>query len=175
MRTIRTYPNIFWLTINLFILTFFGFMILVCLEWLFEFIGFFKHNNEKVGMFFLLLFVTIFFSYFYYQVSNQFTFAKLDSDGIKIFQLLKLKIKNLSFENIKGYSNSEVSYGRVPLNYTSKTIIIYLKNNEERPFELIKLFNFNFKNFTSEIKKTNIIYLGKEPYQPGIYKRKYKF
>ena len=175
MKTVKTFPNLLWLLLNLAFLSFFGLMIFVCLEWIFEFKGFFKNNSEnKIGMIFLLIFVSLIFLYFYYQLSNHYTFAKISSSGIVIFQLLKLKIEKLSFEEINGYSKSEISYGRVPLNYTSKSIIIYSKRYNQ--FELIKIFNLNFENFEKEFMKAEIKYLGKEQYQTEkIYKRKYKY
>lgn len=175
MNTIKTFPNLLWLLLNLIFLSFFGIMILVCLEWIFEIKGFFKYNSEnKTGMIFLLIFVSLIFLYFYYQISNHFTFAKINSSGIVIFQLLKVKIMKFNFEEINGYSKSEISYGRVPLNYTSKSIIIYTKRNNQ--FELIKIFNLNFENFAKEIKKQEIKYFGKEQHQTEkIYKRKYKY
>lgn len=161
--------------LNLVILFLFGILISVCLEWIFEFSGYFKNNSgNKIGMVILLFFVSSVFLYFYYQLSNQFTFAKINSNGLVVFQLLKLKISKLNFEEINGYSKSEISYGRVPLNYCSKSIIIYSKNNNQ--FELIKIFNLNFENFEKELKKVEIKYLGKEQYQiEKIYKRKYKY
>lgn len=174
MKSIKTYPNIFWVTANLIFLSFFGMLILVCLEWIFEFNTFFKNRNEnKFGMTFLLVFVLSIFLYFYHQLSNQFIFAKLKSNEITIFQLLKLKIKKLNFREIRGYSKSEISYGRIPANFCSKSIVIY---TNETQFELIKIFNFNFYTFENELRKTDIQYFGKEPYQiENIYKRKYRF
>lgn len=150
-------------------------LILVCLEWIFEFIGFFKNSGEnKIGMIFLLLFVTFIFLYFYYQLANNFTFAKINSREIIIFQLLKLKVEKLKFVEIYGYSKSEISYGRIPLNYCSKSIIVYSEENNQ--FEIIKIFNLNFENFERELQKTEIKYLGKEQYEmEKIYKRKYKY
>jgi hypothetical protein len=175
MKTVNTFPNLLWLFLNLVFLLFLGIMILICLEWVFEFKGFFKNNDEnKIGMIFLLIFVSLIFLYFYYQLSNQFIFAKISSNGIVIYQLLKLKVEKLSFEDVNGYSKSEISYGRVPLNFTSKSIIIYSKRNNQ--FEIIKLFNLNYENFKSELKNIESEYLGKEPYQTEkIYKRKYKY
>lgn len=175
MKSIKTYPNIFWITINLAILSFFGTGILVCLEWIFEFVGFFKNSSEnKIGMVFLLLFVTSIFLLFYYQISNQFTFVKINSSEIVIFQLLKLKIEKLKFDEIYGYSKSEMSYGKVPLNYCSKSLILYSKENNQ--YEIIKIYNFNFDTFEKELKKMQLKYLGKEQYQSkGFYKRKYKY
>jgi hypothetical protein len=175
MKSVKTYPNILWFLINLMFLSIFGILILVCLEWIFEFIGFFKNSSEnKIGMLCLLLFVSSVFIYFYYQLANQFTFAKIGSGEIIIFLLLKVKIRKLKFTEIYGYSKSEISYGRVPLNYCSKSLIIYTAENNQ--FEIIKIFNLNFDNFEKALKKTEITYLGKEQYEfEKIYKRKYKY
>ena len=125
-------------------------------------------------MLFLLVFVSLIFLYFYYQLANHFTFAKINSSDIIIFQLLKFKIVKLKFTEIYGYSKSEISYGRVPLNYYSKSLIIYSAENNQ--FEIIKIFNLNLENFEEALKKTEIIYLGKEQYKfEKIYKRKYKY
>lgn len=175
MKSVKTYPNLLWFFINLMFLSIFGILILVGLEWIFEFIGFFKNNNEnKIGMLFLLFFVSLIFVYFYYQLANQFTFVTINSSEIMIFQLLKLKIVKLTFSEIYGYSKSEISYGKVPLNYCSKSLILYSAANTQ--FEIIKIFNLNFENFERAIKKTEITYLGKEQYEfEKIYKRKYKY
>jgi hypothetical protein len=175
MKTIKTFPNLLWLLINLFFLSFFGIIILVCLEWIFEFKGFFRNSNDnKIGMLLLLILISPIFLYFYYQLSNQFTFAKISSSEIVIFQLMKLKIKTLRFEEINGYSKSKISYGKIPLNYNSKSIVIYSKNDNQ--FELIKIFNLNFEIFEDKLKQTKIKYFGNEQYQTKkIFKRKYKF
>jgi hypothetical protein len=120
-----------------------------------------------------LIFATFIFVYFYYQLSNHFTFARLNTDDILFYQVMKFKFVNIRLKDIKGYSNSEISYGRIPFNYTTKSIVIYIKDGNK--FELIKLFNYNFDNFKKELKDNKIKYLGKEQYQSGIFKRKYKY
>jgi len=173
MKIIKTYPNIFWLIPNLIILSFFGIMVLICLDWIFEFNHFFINSGDnKIGMFILLILMASTFLAFYHKLSNEFTYAVLNSEKVKIFQLLKFKIISFNYNEIKGYSNSEIYYGRVPLYFRSKSIIIYSEKNQ---FELIKLFNFNFETFSKEIKKSKITYFGKEAYQTGIFKRKYKY
>jgi hypothetical protein len=175
MKSIKTFPNLLWLLLNLMFLSIFGILALLCLEWIFEFIGYFKNSNEnKVGMFCLLVFTASILIYFYYQIANQFTFAKIDSDEIIIYQLLKFNIRKLKFTEIYGYSNSEISYGRVPLNFCSKSLVIYATDNNQ--FEIIKLYNINFDYFKMALKEKEIEYLGKEQYEfEKIYKRKYKF
>lgn len=174
MKSIKTYPNILWLILNLSFLSFFGMMILVCFEWIFELIGYFKNSQEnKIGMIFLLLFITPLFIYYYYQLSNQFIFIKINPNQIVIYQLLKLKVKKINVEEIRGYSKSVMAYGTAPT-YNSKSIVIYTENNNQ--FEIIKIFNLNFSAFENELKKTDIKYLGQESYSTEkMYKRKYKY
>lgn len=175
MKLVKTFLIVLWMFANLIFLSILGIFILGCLEWIFEFIGFFKNNNEgKFVMLFLLLFVGLVFTYFYYQLANQFTFVKIKTNEIIIFQLLKFKIVRLHFTEIFGYSKSEMSYGQVPLNYTSKSLIIYSKDIGQ--FEIIKNFNLNFDNFEIALRQSGIKYLGKEPCEfEKLYKRKYKY
>jgi hypothetical protein len=174
MKIIRTYPNLLWLILNFVFLIFFGILIFIFISILFNIKTYFIINDpNRFWTVFPLIFTTFIFVYFYNQLSNHFTFARLNTDDISFYQIMKFKILNISLKEIKGYSNSEISYGRIPINYTTKSIVIYTKDGNQ--FELIKLFNYNFDNFTKELKDNKIKYLGKEHYQSGIYKRKYKY
>jgi hypothetical protein len=174
MKIVRTYPNLLWLILNFVFLIFFGILIFIFISVLFNFKTYFIINDpNRFWAVFPLIFATFIFVYFYYQLSNHFTFARLNTNDISFYQVMKFKFVNIRLKDIKGYSNSEISYGRIPLNYTTKSIVIYIKDGDQ--FELIKLFNYNFDNFTKELKDNKIKYLGKEQYQSGIYKRKYKY
>lgn len=159
----RTYPNILWLAINMifisFLFTILIFMILAIII------------NENYWILFPFSIVALIITMFYYQLSNQFALIIINENEIKLYQPLKFKKTRLKLEDIKGYSISEFSYGRNL--YSSKSFIIYPKYG--KGIEIIKLFNHKFDEILSLLKTYSITKLGHEPYETGIYKRKYKF
>lgn len=122
---------------------------------------------------FLVILIIFFIVYFYYQISNFFTFVSVDINQLKVYQLLKFRIKTFQLEEISGYSLSEMYFGNAPSLFKSKSFVIYPKKT--KPFEVIQLFNLNFNNVLSEIKRNNITKFGFEPYVTGWFIRKYKF
>ncbi len=90
-------------------------------------------------------------------------------DRITISRLFGFKRIALKMTDMKGFSDSEIEIGR--MGFKAKTVILYTQKNEA--FELIK---YNYKNF-QEIRNflTRFNYLGEEPYETGLYFRKYKF
>jgi len=155
--------SFFWILINLILLLFLVMIVI------FMTIAIAYHH--KILVLIPLILVSILLFFYYNQLSNQFSFAKIKLSEINILQPLKFKIVRLKKEEIIGYSTSKVYFGR-NLFYL-KTFIIYTDTKEI--FEIIKIYNFNFDNLVELLKKSNIKSLGKEPYQTAIYKRKYKY
>jgi len=164
MKTIKTYPNIILILINLIVLFF-----LISLIF-FLFSAMLKIENGWYLIFPLAL-NAIILTIYYYQLANHFTFISIDIDEIKIYQLLKFKIEKIRLKEFSGYSLSEVTFGKNL--YSSKSLILYTKTN--RAIEIIKLFNLNFNNVLKSLNEFGIVKLGKEPYQTGILLRKYKY
>uniref|UniRef100_UPI00404AF4FF hypothetical protein n=1 Tax=Flavobacterium sp. TaxID=239 RepID=UPI00404AF4FF len=159
----RTYPNILWIFVNLFI---FSILIAIASFTVFEII-----NNKNFVLFFPLIFLSLVIILFYKQFSSQFVYIKIEDNMITIYQPLKIKKILLNLTEIKGYSISEFVYGRNL--YSSKSFIFYTANNEK--IEFVKLFNLKFEDFLNYLKNIDIVKLGNEPYQTGWYKREYKF
>jgi hypothetical protein len=159
----RTFPNVFWILVNLILILFLSAVVV--------FMTFAFLKNSNYGILFPLILVLSILVVIYIQLSNHFSFVIINQDGIRIVQPLKLKKINLKWENIKGYSTSEFWYGKNL--YKSKSFIIYSKTKEAT--EIIKLYNLKFDETVSSLKNYQIQQLGSEPYQTGIWKRKYKF
>jgi hypothetical protein len=163
MKIARTFPNIFWITINLSVLFFFVALVISMIVAI-----------SKNGQFLIVLpalFILTFSILFYYQFSNHFSYVILNENEIQIYQPLRFKHICLTFKEIDGYSTSEVSFGKNL--FSSKSFILYPKFGNE--IEIIKIFNFNFNEVLKSLDKTNILKYGPEPYKTGILKRKYKF
>ena len=124
-------------------------------------------------MLILIAIVISFTVYFYSQLSNFFTFISINNSKIKVYQLLKFKIYTFEIDEINGYSLSEFYFGTYPHFLKSKSFVIYSKKC--KPVEIIKMFNLNYLEVLSEIKKMNITKFGFEPYSPSLLFRKYKY
>lgn len=165
MNSKKTYPNPFWYLLYIFIFIPFPvityFLVRIIL-------------NEGIYVMFIFVSLLITFTiYFYTQLSNFLTFISINNSKIKIYQLLKFKIHIFEIDEISGYSLSEFYFGRNPSFFTSKSFVIYSKKN--KPLEIIKMFNLNYLEVLSEIKKKNIIKFGFEPYVTSLLYRKYKY
>lgn len=132
------------------------------------------------SLYFLILggIITLALSLFFISVikdsSNNITYVTITNDGIKIKQPLKFRTHHYNWFEIKGYSKSDYMYSGKPFR-TSKCIIIYTKNN--LTFEIIDIYNSNFKEFQTHMCKFNVIYFGKEKFERGRFgkRKKYKF
>jgi|688.fasta_scaffold331597_2 hypothetical protein len=165
MEKVRTYPNPFPAIFYLFIFLFF--LIFACLL----IIALIESSN-----FWLILILTIPVSFLiltYVHCSNYFTLLLINNNQITIYQWLKLKVIELKFEEVSGYSLSEVSFGEVTLSFKSKSFVIYSKY--ENPIEIIKGFNLNYDMVLQNIKNSKIVKFGFEPYQTNKYFRIRKF
>ncbi|MCG2611994.1 hypothetical protein LZZ90_10795 [Flavobacterium sp. SM15] len=163
MTEIRTFPNVFWIAINV-VITLFFFSLTVFLTSVYL-----KDKNSVIlfPIFFLFFFSVLFF----YQLSNHFVYISKDEHGITITQPLKFKIVKLDWGQIRGYSISEVWFGKNL--HSSKSFVIY--TIDKKIFEIIKICNFRFDKMLLSFDNNKIPNLGYEPYQTGVYKRKYKY
>jgi len=163
MNKTRTFLKILWITINIF----FEIFLILTLIIMFQAVNI----NGNYLILLPMFFVTFFLIFFYNQLSNQITYITISEREIEVYKPLKFLKISLEWKNIKGYSVSEFCYGRNL--YSSKSLIIYPKTESE--IEIINLFNLNFEQTFESLKKHNIAKLGNEPYQTGLWKRKYKF
>ena len=161
MRKIRFFFKILWIVIN-FIFLFFAISIMLFLC---------TRINENYMFLLILLIFGFVITLFYYQFSNQLTYIVINESVIKVYKPLRFQKYYLKIEEIRGYSVSEVCHGRNL--YSSKSFVIY--SNSTKEIEIIDLFNLNFDESISLLKKYRITKLGKEPYITGFCKRKYKF
>ena len=163
MSKTRTFLKILWITINLF----FGLFLLLLIIIMFQAV----RINGNYFILLPMILLTSFLIFFYIQLSNQITYIIINEREIEVFKPLKFQKITLEWKNIKGYSVSEFWYGRNL--YSSKSFIIYPKTESE--IEIINLFNLKFEQTFESLKKHKIVKLGNEPYQTGLWKRKYKF
>lgn len=77
----------------------------------------------------------------------------------------------LKLNEIEGYSQSEVYFGRYL--WKSKSIVIYFKNGLKSEF--VSVFVANISGLEKELKRNRIKSFGFEDYQTGWFYRKYKF
>lgn len=159
----RTIPNFIWIFVN------FIFILFLSSAVFFMTLAILKYNNY--GILFPLILMFSILVFFYIQFSNHFSYVIISQNGIRIIHPLKFKKADLNWDSIKGYSTSEIWYGRNL--YKSKSFIIYSKTNEAT--EIIKLYNLKFYETLVSLKNYQIQQLGSEPYQTGTWKRKYKF
>lgn len=134
------------------------------------FLLFQKANTNNLFLVLILFFILV-LAIFYYQFSNQFTVIFVNESKVEIYKPLRFQRFCIKNEDIRGFSISEIWYGRYL--YSSKSFVIYTNSVEK--FEIINIVNLNFDKVLSLLKKYKIKNLGKEPYQTGFFNRKYKF
>lgn len=161
MKVLLILFKFFFILINFIILYFFSYIV---------FLSFQKTNTNNLFIV-LMLFFTLVLAIFYYQFSNQFTILFVNESKVEIYKPLRFQRFCIKNEDIRGFSTSEIWYGKYL--YSSKSFVIYTKSLEE--IEIINIVNLNFDKVLSLLKKYKIKNLGKEPYQTGFFKRKYKF
>ena len=160
-----TFPNPIWILFQLmFMLAMLG-------------VGFFTLSLTLKGLNVILILVVLFqlavFFLLYVQLANHFTFVHVKENGIRIVQPLRLKNVFLSWDEIHGFSTSQIHFGNRGGTFKSKSFIIYSKRNTV--FEIIKIYNFRFDSVLHSLKKFPIKKLGTESYDTGFWKRKYRF
>ncbi len=132
-------------------------------------------SNLKTEIYFPGIFFILFIGYFTFHLLYFFCFyfkyVLLNKKSISIFELKNLKIEEIKFDEIIGFSKSEVYFGRY--NWKSKSIVIYSKTGKAT--ELLNSFISNLDLLETELKNEKIKYLGFENYNTGYFFRKYKF
>jgi hypothetical protein len=165
------YPKIFFPTVKLlFVVTCLFFFFYIILR-LFE-----KQKvNIDSGFLFSAFFMILFFGYFAFHLSYFFCFyfkyIIIEHNQVSIFELNKLKTTKANFEEILGYSKSEVHFGRYT--WKTKSIIIYYKSGKTS--EILNSFVSDLDFLEQELKNKKIKYLGFENYDTGWFFRKYKY
>lgn len=135
-----------------------------------------NRSNSYIFVFPILVFsaLTIFA---FYTVSNRLNYAVATENGLRIIFPMKLKSVFLEWKDLKGYSKSDYFYGGRSA-FKSQSIVIYTRTN--RIYEIIKLYNFDFLNFQTNLRKFNIVCFGHEGFNTVAYKlifrkRSYKY
>ena len=134
----------------------------------------FRTNNYGEILFpaiFFILFIGYFTFHLTYFFLFYFKYIIIDEKTFAIFELIKLKKTKVEFTDIRGYSKSEVYFGRY--NWKSKSIVIYYENGEIS--EIVKVFVKNIDILEDELKNKKVKYLGFEDYSVGLFYRKYRF
>lgn len=124
-----------------------------------------------IGSLVLLSFIGLMIFQLTYFLSFYFKFLEIDDKRISIFELIKMKKSNFSFNDIKGYSKSEFYFGRQM--WKSTSIVIYFNNGIQS--EIVSVFVSNLTELEKILKSKKIKYLGFESYQTGWFYREYKF
>jgi hypothetical protein len=179
MKTIRTYPNIFWIAFNLFIAFFvlwFSMNILfaVLQIQLPIFLKFNKTDSEGDGIVLLFILLLILVSaYQFYILSYRTCYILFHENGVTLIKPLKAEIKFFKWQELKGFSTSQICYKlRSGTVWSSDSVVIY---TADRAFEIIKIYNFRFKIVEKKLNECNVKYLGFEAFRTGFIVRKYKF
>lgn len=165
------YPKIIFPSIHLTL--FVGFFVLL----LFVIIKLYQNLISSIDLDFILpalifvLFISFFTFQFGYGFSSNFKVVSLSINKISIFELDKLKVTKVNFDEILGYSNSKVYFGKHT--WKSKSIVIYFKSGKTS--EILSSFVSGVDELEKELKKGKVKYLGFEHYNTGWFFRKYKF
>lgn len=123
------------------------------------------------GSLLYLSFIGLVIFHLTYFLSFYFKFLVINDNEISIFELNKLKMTKFMWNEIEGYSKSEVYFGKHM--WKSKSIVIYFKNG--RKSEIVSAFVTNLTDIEKELKKNKIKSFGFESYQTGWFYREYKF
>ncbi len=165
------FPKIFFPTIKLI----FAIAILMMLVFIVLKIFVNPETNLKTEIYVSAFFLIMFFGYFSFHLLYFFCFyfkyIIIDNNTLSIFELKKLKVNNVKFDEVIGYSKSEVYFGRY--SWKSKSIIIYLKSGKVSEF--VNSYVSNLDLLEIELKNKKVKYLGFEGYNTGWFYRQYKF
>ncbi|MBS4039489.1 MAG: hypothetical protein KGZ81_02700 [Flavobacteriales bacterium] len=165
------YPKLLFPVIKLLFILFFLSMLLFSVKNLIENISLKFDFWILMGSFLLLSFIGLVIFHLTYFLSFYFKFLEINETGIFIFELIKMKKSYFSFNDIKGYSKSEVYFGRNM--WKSKSIVIYFNNGIQS--EIVSVFVTNLTELEKILKNKKIKYLGFEGYQTGLFYREYKY
>lgn len=164
------YPKILFPTVKLIFTVFF--LSLFCLSIL---LLFNESKRTESGFWFSVIIFILFSGYVTFHLAYFFCFyfkkVTIEKDTLSIFELNKFKSTKVSFDEILGYSKSEVFFGKYT--WKSKSIIVYSKVGNVS--EILSSFVSNIDDIEKELKIKKIKYLGFEHYDTGLFYRKYKF
>jgi hypothetical protein len=164
------YPKFLFPTLKLIFTV--SFLVLFCLVIV---ILFDKSKNKDFGFWLSAIFFLLFLGYFSFHLAYFFCFyfkiVTIEHKTLSIFELNKLKSTKLNYDDILGYSKSEVFYGKYT--WKSKSIIIYSRFGYVS--EIQSSFTFGVNEIEKELKNRKVKYLGFEHYDTGLFFRKYKF
>ncbi len=132
-------------------------------------------TNLKTSVLFSAFFFILFIGYFTFHLLYFFCFyfkyVVIEKNTISIFELKNLKITKVNFDEVLGYSKSEVYFGKYT--WKSKSIIIYYKSGKIS--EITSSFVSNVQLLEKELKNRKVKNLGFEYYNTGWFYRQYKF
>lgn len=124
-----------------------------------------------MGLTIYLLFVCLVIFHLTYFFSFYLKLLIIKDEDLSVFELNKVKVTRLKMNDIKGYSKSEVYFGKYL--WKSKSIIVYFKNGKK--VEFVNAFVMKLNGLEEELKTNRIKYFGFESYQTGLFYREYKF
>ncbi|MFT6843580.1 MAG: thiamine transporter ThiT [Psychroserpens sp.] len=134
-------------------------------------INFTTWHTDNIAYSFLSFFLLGISGIFYNSLSNNAISFQVSENGILVNQPLVFLRANYNWEEIKGYSTSEVYFGTYF--WKSNSVIIY--TNTGLKHELIKAYNFNFKPIQAKLIDIKVNYLGHEPFAFRGFKRAYTY
>lgn len=132
-------------------------------------------TNLKTSVLFSAFFFILFIGYFTFHLLYFFCFyfkyVVIEKNTLSIFELKNLKITKVYFDEVLGYSKSEVYFGKYT--WKSKSIIIYYKSGKVS--EITSSFVSNVQLLEKELKNRKVKNIGFESYNTGWFYRKYMF
>ena len=121
--------------------------------------------------FFFILFIGYFTFHLLYFFCFYFKYVVIEKNTLSIFELKNLKITKVNFDDVLGYSKSEVYFGKYT--WKSKSIIIYYKSGKVS--EITSSFVSNVQLLEKELKNRKVKNFGFESYYTGWFYRKYRY
>ncbi|MEM0575817.1 hypothetical protein [Flavobacterium polysaccharolyticum] len=121
--------------------------------------------------FFFIFFIGYFTFHLLYFFCFYFKYVVIKKNTISIFELKNFKITKADFDDVLGYSKSEVYFGKYT--WKSKSIIIYYKSGKVS--EITSSFVSNVQLLEKELNTRKVKNMGFEYYNTGWFYRKYMF
>jgi hypothetical protein len=118
-----------------------------------------------------LSFIGFFSFHLIYNFLYYIKIIRFEGNFITVFELYKLKNTKINYNEIQGFSTSEVYFGKYL--WKCNSIVIYTKT--KKTIEILSNYNSSYKKFEQKLKKRKIKYYGFEEYNTGWYFREYKF
>jgi hypothetical protein len=175
-KAIRTKPNILRIVLSLLIV-----LIILCYIGLLAFLLISVSLNEGQGTMIYFCFLVSIMAFigilFIKVIFSRISWVEADYMGVRIHYPFKFKTVDLNWKEIKGYSKSDFYYGYKP-SFKTQSLLFY--SREKGIFEVIKMYNRDFIDFQTKLRKFDIICFGKEGFRTKtvkkfISKRDYKY